>query len=970
VSNSPHETFPRSAQADDSAAAPQPVYARRYAVVRELARGGMGRVLIARDQRLGRDVALKVLRPGPHDSKQLRRFEQEARAAGSLNHPNILTVFDAGEHEGEPYIVTELLEGQTLREVLNDGPLAPARAADLALQLAEGLAVAHEHAIIHRDIKPENLFITRDGRLKILDFGVARLPRESGVASGPSTETGVVLGTVTYMSPEQVRGREVDARSDLFAFGSVFHEILSGSPPFERTTALETGHAIVGEPAPDLPKCVPRYLGQIVERCLSKDPLKRFRSARELAGTLAISSPVTPARVRRWTAVAVAIAACGLASVFLARAIPRLQRGETVALTSPSAPNERIIVAVADFANETRDADLDGLSGLLITSLEQSRRLRVITRSRMADLLRQLGKDPSLRIDESLAREVGRSAGARALLLATARQFDDMYTVELRAIEPSSDEYLFSLKEQASGKRSIPELIDRLAEQARGAFQESTTEVRSSGAGAARMAAGNLVAYRHYFDALRLEDQYDFDAAEAELRAALRADPGFAPAHLRLATLSPSRPAAERASHLRAALEHGERLPEADQLAVRAEEEILRGRFDESATLLERVVELRPDDKRILMRLAQVRARDSFEAAKPIAERALALDPSFHPAWDLIAVSFAWTGNSQGCEAWAQEHARKWPSPTTFSILNGCRLWAGDYSGAIEAARKAVELGGGSESEDALEIRLRTLFVTEEFAVAEFEARRLWDRGMRLLPMWTLPEVLRYRGKRKEAYRLLEQMERTTSRLDSRLLRVQHGAGDRDPQLRDLVRQAVPDLHVPRLALALVVAGDPAEAGRLLSEHPVDQVGLWGVHGRPVANEVVAAVRTRARGDGVRARQMLEGARSRVLFRDVRVLDYFIGETCHMIADDPCTVDALADGRRFIWHGSDSVLPGSIAYPRSLYMLAHSYERLRRPAEARPVVEKLVTLWKDADPDLPLLAEARALCKKLGCRAP
>src|SRR2546428_3630746 len=219
----------------------------RYRIERELGRGGMGRVFAARDLKLGRDVAIKVLAPGGHDDHQLRRFEQEARAAGSLNHPNIVATYDIGAYQGGPYIVSELLRGATLRTQLNGKPLPPRKATDYAVQLAQGLAAAHDRGVVHRDLKPENIFITSEGRLKILDFGIAKLihPEESGAAQPVSTEIGTVLGTIGYMSPEQVRGESADHRSDIFAFGTILFEMLSGSSPFERATKADVQSAIL-----------------------------------------------------------------------------------------------------------------------------------------------------------------------------------------------------------------------------------------------------------------------------------------------------------------------------------------------------------------------------------------------------------------------------------------------------------------------------------------------------------------------------------------------------------------------------------------------------------------------------------------------------------------------------------------------------------------------------------------------------
>ncbi len=247
---------------------------------------------------LGREVAIKVLPASfSQDADRLRRFEQEARAAGVLNHPNITAVYDVGQHDGAPYVVQELLEGETLRAELASGPFSARRAVECATQIANGLAAAHEKGIVHRDLKPENIFVTKDGRVKILDFGLARivapevpsaershLPTESA-----GTEPGVVLGTLGYMSPEQVRGQPADARSDIFSFGTILYEMLSGRRAFRGDSAADTMSAILKEDPPDLAlanKDVSPGLERIVRHCLEKNPEKRFRSAHDLGFAL------------------------------------------------------------------------------------------------------------------------------------------------------------------------------------------------------------------------------------------------------------------------------------------------------------------------------------------------------------------------------------------------------------------------------------------------------------------------------------------------------------------------------------------------------------------------------------------------------------------------------------------------------------------------------------------------------------
>src|SRR5215813_9483060 len=268
-----------------------------YKILALLGRGGMGVVYRARDERLRRDVAIKVLPASfANDADRLRRFEQEAHATSALNHPNILTIYDIGAHEEAPFIVAELLEGEELREQLEPGALPVRKALEYAQQILAGLAAAHEKGIVHRDLKPENLFVTKDGRVKILDFGLAKLrPPQPGVVDtgAPThkrlTDPGVVMGTVGYMSPEQVRGQETDHRSDIFAFGVILYEMLSGQRAFRGASAVEVMNAILKEDPAELGETNAKISPQIeklVRRCLEKNPERRFQSASDLGFAL------------------------------------------------------------------------------------------------------------------------------------------------------------------------------------------------------------------------------------------------------------------------------------------------------------------------------------------------------------------------------------------------------------------------------------------------------------------------------------------------------------------------------------------------------------------------------------------------------------------------------------------------------------------------------------------------------------
>jgi hypothetical protein len=368
-----------------------------YEILSPLGAGGMGEVYRARDSRLKREVAVKVLPPGLSlDADRLHRFEQEALATAALNHPNILAVFDIGSSDGSPYVVSELLEGETLRERLRGGALPVRKALDYALQIAHGLAAAHEKGIVHRDLKPENLFITKDGRVKILDFGLAKLTQIEAASQTAlatmthATEAGMVLGTAGYMSPEQVRGVGVDSRSDIFSYGAILYEMLSGKRAFHRDTAADTMSAILKEDPPDLAETnrnVSPALERIVQHCLEKSPEQRFHSARDVAFDLETLSAISgtsasmraePAASPRGRRVAVWLAAgLGLAAlVFFAGRFSGAGSGSSAAPEIHQLTFRRGRVGEARFAPDGQtmvySASWEGAPREIFTTSEQS----------------------------------------------------------------------------------------------------------------------------------------------------------------------------------------------------------------------------------------------------------------------------------------------------------------------------------------------------------------------------------------------------------------------------------------------------------------------------------------------------------------------------------------------------------------------------------------------------------------------
>jgi TolB-like protein/Tfp pilus assembly protein PilF len=369
-----------------------------YEVVGFLGAGGMGEVYRARDPRLDRDVAIKVLSGGAADQKQ--RLAREAKAAGALNHPNVLAVYDVGEEAGTPYVVCELLEGETLRDRLRQGAVPWRQALELASQVLSGLAVAHERGIVHRDLKPENLFFTRDGRVKILDFGLAK---QGGLQPGEgaaTTQAGMIRGTVGYMSPEQLRSQPADPRSDLFAFGAILYELLSGRRAYISDSPVETMSAILTQ-APDFTRleAVPRELAAVVERCLLRDPAGRYGSAREVAAALEAAS---------------------------------LSRG------SPAPAVDHEAIAVLPFLNLGGDPEqeyfCDGLAAELIHTLTGLEGLRVAS---LTSAVRFKGRAENL-------QQIGNELGVTRVLEGSVRRAGDRLRITVQLVDVASGYHVWS----------------------------------------------------------------------------------------------------------------------------------------------------------------------------------------------------------------------------------------------------------------------------------------------------------------------------------------------------------------------------------------------------------------------------------------------------------------------------------------------------------------------------------------------
>jgi len=958
-----------------------------YRVIEELGRGGMGVVYKAHDTRLDRDVALKFL---PHDlsstEEERARFLQEARAAATLNHAHICTIYAIEESDGEQFIAMEYIDGVTLRKKI--GELHRMKLEDvvsLGVQIGDALHEAHSKGIVHRDVKAENIMVNHRNQPKVMDFGLAKLK-----GSLKLTKTSSTVGTLAYMAPEQIQGGEVDARSDIFSFGVVIFEMLTGQTPFRGEHEAAMMYSILNEEAEPVSKYIPDAspeLLHILNRALEKDPEDRYQTVHDMVIDLRrlkkdssrvsrtsahqpipsttsvsqqerISGPVAATAPRRTlfaSGAALAVVALLAAAYFMG-------------VFGEAESTERLTVAVADFVNDTNEPELNGLSGMLITSMEQSRRLTVMTRARMFDVLKQHGKDHVERIDDNLGREIAQAAGVDALVTASIRKFGKLYSIDLKVLDPKKDEYLFTAKEEGEGQESIPQMLDRLSEKTRIGLKEKAEEVRKLQQSVAAVTTSNLEAYQHYFRGEELINRLKFTEAEEEFRKAVALDTSFGLAHYRLGYAIAWFGEASAQEHITRAMQHLDRIPEREQFLVRAEDVRLKLGMEQSIAVLKEMEKQYPDDKEMLYAIGDYSYHsDDFEQALSYLGKTLTIDPKFERALQHLTWAYRDLGRYEQMIEMAKRYVAVSGSGDAYALLGYGYSILGKYDEGVQTLKQARGLFPDSWE---ITVSIARLHLDQgDLANAGKEITPLLAKGRsrfeRLRGLSVLTDINLYEGKFEKAMDLLTE---------------EYGL---HMELKDTVEAATTILDKASIDLALFGAEKAWSRFRKAMDYPrfvrTGQFPVWYSYFSLLRGDVAAADSTMPKEPqwvreslvayaAVRRGQCTEGEllRSsesswRFVPSGFKYMILYDLALCQLLHSSPERALKTVQELQAIRTRSEAAL----VYPRSFLLAGRIYEEMGDRAKAKENYERFLSIWKDADRDLPDYKDASARLAKL-----